>query len=230
MVIKDWMTKCVITVETNDYMLDAINLLKEHNIHRLPVMEKDRLVGIVSDKDLIRISLYDATPTEMNHLLCRVSKIRIGEIMTKNPITIPSDYTVDEAAHIFLKFKISGAPVTNNKKGMVGIITHTDLLRAQAQLSGLARRGISFAFNIEDRPGAIKNTVERIRKYEGRIASIHSSYEDVSQGFRKIYIRMYGIDRQRFQQLKEELQQKADLLYMVDHSENRRASYRKEKD
>ena len=55
MLIKKWMTRSVITVAKEDYMLDAILLLKQHNIHRLPVMEKGRLVGIVSDKISLRL-------------------------------------------------------------------------------------------------------------------------------------------------------------------------------
>lgn len=226
MLIKEWMTKCVITVGTNDYMIDAITLLKQHNIHRLPVMEEGRLVGIVSDKDLIRTSVSGVPGLEMIDMLYRISKIRVEEIMTKNPITIPGDYTVDEAADILLKNNISGAPVTDNKGEMVGIMTRTDLLRVQAELAGLEQKGISFAFRLRDHPGSVRSVADIIRKYGGRIASVHNSYKDVPEGFREVYIRMYGIDRQRFQELREELEHNVDILYMVDHSENKRIIYR----
>lgn len=226
MLIKKWMTRSVITVAKEDYMLDAILLLKQHNIHRLPVMEKGRLVGIVSDKDLIKTSLSGVPSLEMIDVLYHISKIRVEAIMTKNPITIPADYTVDEAAEILLEHKISGAPVTNNKGAMVGIITRTDLLRVKTELAGLEKRGISFAFQLKDQPGSVKSVADIIRKYGGQIASVQCSYENVPDCFREVYIRMYGIDRQRFEELRKELEQKVELIYMVDHSENKRVYYR----
>ena len=65
-----------------------------------------------------------------------------------------------------------------------------------------------------------------IRKYDGQIASVQCSYENVPDCFREVYIRMYGIDRERFKELRKELEQKVELIYMVDHSENRRVYYR----
>jgi len=226
MLIKKWMTRSVITVDKEDRMIDAILLLKQHNIHRLPVMEKDRVVGIVSDKDIIKTSVPGVPSLEMIDALYRISKIRVEAIMTKNPITIPADFTVDEAAEILLEHKISGAPVTNNQGEMVGIITRTDLLKVKTELAGIEKRGISFAFQLKDHPGAVKSVADIIRKYGGQIASVQCSYENVPDCFREVYIRMYGIDRERFKELRKELEKKVDLLYMVDHSENRRVYYR----
>ena len=226
MLIKEWMTKCVITVGTNDSMIDAIALLKQHKIHRLPVMEKGKLVGIVSDKDLVRTSVSGVPTPEMLGVLCRISRIKVEEIMTRNPITIPGDYTVDEAADTLLKNNISGAPVTDNKGKMVGIITRTDLLRVRTELAGLEQRGISFAFQLRDHPGSVRSVADIIRKYGGRIASVYNSCREVPEGFCKVYIRMYGIDRQRFRELREELENKVDILYVVDHPENKRIIYR----
>jgi len=226
MLIKKWMTRSVITVDKEDRMIDAILLLKQHNIHRLPVMEKDRVVGIVSDKDIIKTSVPGVPSLEMIDALYRISKIRVEAIMTKNPITIPADFTVDEAAEILLEHKISGAPVTNNQGEMVGIITRTDLLKVKTELAGIEKRGISFAFQLKDHPGSVKSVADIIRKYGGQIASVQCSYENVPDCFREVYIRMYGIDRERFKELRKELEKKVDLLYMVDHSENRRVYYR----
>jgi acetoin utilization protein AcuB len=220
------MTRSVITVDKEDRMIDAMLLLKQHNIHRLPVMEKDRLVGIVSDKDIIKTSVPGVPSLEMIDALYRISKIRVEEIMTKNPITIPADYTVDEAAEILLEHKISGAPVMNNQGEMVGIITTTDLLKVKTELAGIEKRGISFAFQLKDHPGAVKSVADIIRKYGGQIASVQCSYENVPDCFREVYIRMYGIDPERFKELRKKLEQKVELLYMVDHSENRRVYYR----
>jgi len=92
-------------------------------------------------------------------------------------------------------------------------------------LTGLKSSGIMFAFQLEDRPGSIKEVADIIREYGGSIASILSSYDRVKKGYRKAYIRMYGIDRLKLPQLKEELKEKTTLLYMVDLRENKREIY-----
>ena len=92
-------------------------------------------------------------------------------------------------------------------------------------MTGLAERGIQFAFFLEDKPGSIKEVTDIIRDYGGRIASILSSYDRIEKGYRKAYIRMYGIDRSRLQELKKNLQSKDRLMYMVDLRENKREIY-----
>lgn len=199
--------------------------LKENDIRMLPVTKKGELVGIVTDRDLKRASASDATTLEVHELLYLISKIKIKEIMTKNPITIPFDFTVEEAAEVLMKNKISGVPVVNGRNQISGIITQDDLFRAMISLTGLESRGVQFAFQIEDRPGSIKEIADILRKYGGRMASILSSYDRVQKGYRKAYIRMYEIDRLRIPQLKEELKENATLLYMVDLRENVREVY-----
>lgn len=225
MLVKYWMNENVITVSPEDSMQDAIKLLKKHHIRRLPVVENGKVVGIVTDRDLKRASASDATTLEIHELLYLISTIKMKEIMTKDPITVPMDYTVEETADILLKNKISGIPVVDHEGRLKGIITQTDLFRTFVTITGLSKRGIQFAFQLEDRPGSIKETADIIRKYGGRVISILSHCGRVPVGYRKVYIRAYGIERSKLEQLKEELKGSLDLLYMVDHRENRREIY-----
>jgi len=185
-------------------------------------MKKGKLVGIVTDRDMKRASASDATTLEMHELLYLISKIKVKDIMTKEPVTIPFDFTVEEAAEILMKNKISGAPVVDGEDRVVGVITKGDLFRVLISLTGVGKRGIQFAFQVEDRSGSIKEVADIIRNYGGRMVSILSTYENVPKGFRKVFIRMYGVDRERLPRLEDELRQKAELLYVVDHRENRR--------
>jgi acetoin utilization protein AcuB len=219
------MSKKVITVDVRDSMQNAIKLIKENDIRMLPVMKKGKLVGIVTDRDLKRASASDATTLEIHELLYLLSEIKVKDIMTKDPITVPFDYTLEETAQVLLENKISGAPVMDQDGKIVGTVTQSDIFRALASLTGLSKRGVSFSFFIEDSPGSIKEVADVIRKYGGRMASILSSYDQVPAGYRKVYIRMYNIDRARLPQLREELREKAVLLYMVDHRENKREIY-----
>jgi len=222
MLVKDWMTKTVITIDVKDSMEDAINSLKEYAIPMLPVMKKGKLVGIVTDRDLKRASPSDSTTLEVHELLFLISEIKVRHIMTKDPITVPSNFTVEEAAEVFLRKGISGAPVVDQEGQIVGTITKEDLFRVLISLTGVGRRGIQFAFQIEDHPGTIRELADIIRQYGGRMVSILSTYEGMPTGYRKVFIRMLGVERDKLPQLEDDLREKATLLYMVDHRENRR--------
>ena len=222
MLVKNWMTKTVITVDVKDSMQDAINSLKEYAIPMLPVMKKGNLVGIVTDRDLKSASPSNTTTLEVHELLFLISEIKVRNIMTKDPITVPPDFTVEEAAELFLRKGISGAPVVDQEGQIVGTITKNDLFRVLVSLTGIGKRGIQFAFQIEDHPGIIKKMADIIRQYGGRMVSILSTYEGMPTGYRKIFIRMLGVERDKLPHLENDLRKKATLLYMVDHRENRR--------
>ena len=225
MLVKNWMSKEVITVDIDDSMQNAIRLMKKHSVRLLPVMKKGKLVGIVSDRDLKRASASDATTLDIHELLYLLSNIKLKSIMTKKPVTVPDDYTVEETAEVLLTNKISGAPVLDQVGKVVGVITQSDLFRVLISLTGISSKGIQFAFRLEDRPGSIKEVADVIREFGGRMVSILTSYEKVETGFRKVYIRMHSIDRQKLGQLKDVLRERFTVLYMVDHRTNQREIY-----
>ena len=225
MLVRNWMSKKLITIDENNSMQTAMKLLKEHDIRMLPVMRGDNLVGVLTDRDIKRASASDATALEIHELIFLISQIKAKEIMSKNPITVPPDFTLEETAEVLLKNKISGAPVVDQAGKIVGTITQTDLFNSLISLTGIGKRGIQFAFQLEDRPGSIKEVADIMRKFNGRMVSILTAYERVPEGYRKVYIRAYDIDRAKLPQLKEELKEKFTLLYVVDHQENRREIY-----
>ena len=225
MLVENWMNRKVITVDADDSMMDASKILKENKIRMLPVLGKGKLVGIVTDRDLKRASPSDATSLAVHELLYILANVKIKEIMSRKPITVPFDYTVEEAAEIMLEHKISGLPVVDRDGTVVGTITQTDLFRVLISLTGVGKSGIQFGFLLEDRPGSIKEVSDVIRKYGGRMASILSSYERAPEGFRHVYIRFHDIDRTRLSEFKQELKKTAKTLYMVDQMENKREIY-----
>lgn len=225
MLVKNWMSKKVITIDIDASMQEAIELLKENNILMLPVMEKSKLVGIITDRDLKRASASDANSLEIHELKYLLSEIKVNEMMTKDPVTVPFDYTLEETAEVLLSHKISGAPVVDHEKNVIGVITEKDLFRALMSLASLEKRGIQFAFQIEDRPGSIKEVADIFRNYGGRIASIMSSSDFAQSGYRNVYFRVCEADRSKLQQLKAELNRQSKMLYMVDLPENTREIY-----
>jgi len=225
MLVSNWMSKPVITVDPNDSMQDATRLLKENNIRILPVIDRGKLAGVITDRDLKRASASDATSLEIHELLYLLSMIKVKDIMTPNPITVSLDFSIEETAQLLLKNKISAVPVVDSQGRLVGVITQTDLFRVLTHLTGVDKKGIQFAFTIEDRPGSIKKITDILRGYGGQLVSILTSYKNVLPGYRNLYVRAYQIDRTRLSQLQEDLKNAATMRYMIDHREKMREMY-----
>ncbi len=222
MLVKDWMNEEFVTIESDESMSTATRLLKGKNIKLLPVMKKNKMVGIVTDRDLKRASASDATTLEVHELLYLLTKIKVKRLMSKPPITVPADYTIEETAQVLMKNEISGVPVVDSKNEIAGVITQSDIFRALIGLTGINKRGVLFAFQVENQPGAIKKLTDIIQEYGGRMASILSSYEDIIKNTRKAYIRIYGVDRTKLDSLLERLRENSKILYVIDHRENNR--------
>lgn len=225
MLVKNWMSKDVISVDVNDSMQDASYLMREHNINILPVMEKGDVVGVVTDTVLKKASPSDATTLDMHELLFLISKIKIKDLMKTPVLTVFPEHTVEEAAEILLKKKISGLIVIDNQKKVVGIITRSDIFRVLISLAGLGKQGIQIAIRVKDTPGPIKAIRELVHEYGARTASILSSWENVPPDHLNIYFRVYQIDRQKLPLLMEQIKTIGTLLYLVDHRENTRTIY-----
>jgi len=225
MLVKNWMSKDVITVDIDDSMQNAIYILQKHNINILPVMENGNIVGIITDRDLKKASPSDATTLDIHELLYLISKIKVRNLMKKPVYTIPHDFTIEEAAAILLEKRISGLPVVDEKNQLIGIITRSDLFQVIISLIGLGKKGVQLAVRIKDMPGPIKEIRELISVYGARTASILSSGDNAPPGYLNIYFRIYQIDREKLPSLIKEIEKKGDLLYVVDHREDKRTIY-----
>jgi acetoin utilization protein AcuB len=219
MLVRNWMAKKVVTIDLEDTMQHAVKLIKDHKINMLPVLDHGKVVGVLSKIDLKRAH---ATLLEVHELAKVISNVKVREIMTKDPITVAPDFTIEETAELMMAKNIAGLPVVDEKGRLVGIITQRDLFHVLISLSGLGRRGVQFAFRVEDRPGCLKELTDTLSDFGGRIASIMSTYEGLPEGFRKVYIRAYNLDREKLPQLFQELMSKATMLYFVDRRESRR--------
>lgn len=135
--VKDWMTKDVISVTTDTKLPEAHRLMTEHDIRRLPVVDSEgALVGIVTRGDVRGAEPSTGTSLniwEVNYLL---GKLRVQEIMTEVPLTITWDATIGKASRTMLEHKVSGLPVLDSKGQLAGIITESDIFRLVVQMWG----------------------------------------------------------------------------------------------
>lgn len=218
MLIKGWMTSDVMTIDEDTSMMKASQIMKENNIRRLPVMHKGKLVGMITDRDIKEASPSKATTLDVHELYYLLSELKVKDIMSKNVYTIGPEETVEKAAVKMLEHRISGLPVVNEKGKVVGVITQGDIFKVLVSLTGIYRGGIQFAFNLEDRPGSIKEVGDLIRKHGGRMVSILTSYDMCDEGCRHVYIRIKDIPEDKLKALTEDLDKNFILLYTVKDS------------
>jgi acetoin utilization protein AcuB len=215
MLVREWMTSDVLTVDENTSMMKALHLMKESNIRRLPVMSRGAIVGIISDRDLKEASPSKATTLDVHELYYLLAEIKVKEIMTKNPVTIYADETVERAAVIMLEHKVSGLPVLNKQNELIGIITQSDVFRAFVNITGIYKGGVQFAFSLDDTPGSIKEVADTIREYGGRIVSILSSTDMAAEGSRNVYIRIRDMASEDLDRIEQALRRKFKVLYVA---------------
>ncbi len=213
MLVKDWMTREVITVEEDVSIMKASKIMKEKGFQHLPVIRKGRLTGIVSDRDLKEAHPSKATTLDIHELYYLLDKLKVEKVMSKNPHTVDGDETIDKAAALMLKHDISALPVVDQKGDLQGIITKGDVFRAMVSVSGIYQAPLQLCVEIEDRPGSIRKVTDVIRAHGGRMVSMITTYEQAAKGFRHLYIRTKDVENE--EALFAELESKFKLIYRI---------------
>ena len=138
--IRDMMTRNPITVDSETLVIDAQKIMKENNIRRLPVVDKGKLSGIITKHDLLEASPSPATSLSVHELNYLLSKMKVKEIMKKNPVTLAPDTPFEEALKIGQDKRIGSFPVVDNGK-LVGIATESDIVRFLTRALGIKEEG-----------------------------------------------------------------------------------------
>jgi acetoin utilization protein AcuB len=138
--IRDMMTKNPVTVDSETLVMDAQKIMKENSVRRLPVVDKGKLLGIVTKHDILEASPSPATSLSVHELNYLLSKMKVKEIMKKNPVTLTPDTPFEEALKIGQEKKIGSFPVVENGK-LVGIATESDIVRFLTRALGVREEG-----------------------------------------------------------------------------------------
>ncbi len=125
--VQDWMRENPVTIAPDATLAAAQELMSEHEVRRLPVVERGELIGIITNSDILRQipSTADESDDDTRLLLTQRT---VREVMTYSPMTINPSATIQEAAERMLEYQVSGLPVVRNGK-VVGIITESDIFR-----------------------------------------------------------------------------------------------------
>lgn len=206
MLVGKRMSHPVITIPPEMPVVDALNLMKRERIRRTPVIRDGKLVGIVSDKDLLNASPSPATSLsvwEMNYLL---TKITVKEVMTKKVLTVTEDTPIEEAARIMADNKIGGLPVVQDEN-VVGIITETDLFKIFLELMGAREIGVRVTALMHEERGQLAKLTQVIANAKGNFVAFGQfSGEDSSN--RLITFKVAGIEQEELKKLVDPLVEK----------------------
>ena len=189
--VEKWMTVKPITLKTSDSLARAIDVMKEKKIRRIPIVsDAGKLVGIVSDRDLKDVSPSRATTLDIWELHYVLDKLKLGDIMTKKPWTVPPEMPIEKAALLMLEKRVEVLPVIDAKGALVGILTEGDIFRALVELTGVAKGKTRISLLVPDKAGSIREAADICRDQGGTIFSILGSYARVPAGKRELVMRV----------------------------------------
>lgn len=154
------MTKNPMTVTADTKVDEVAYLMKKHNFRRLPVVDDGKLVGFLSDSDLMRVAPSPATTLSRYEINSLLAKICVRDIMKKDVVSVNVDATIEEAALIMYKNKIGGMPVVSNMGAVVGVITETDIFKTFVDVMGLADGKTRITLEVTDKIGVVKDIAE----------------------------------------------------------------------
>ncbi|MFO7661005.1 MAG: CBS domain-containing protein [Chloroflexota bacterium] len=172
MLVHERMSRNLITVSPDTTVPKALRLMKEKKVRRFPVVNaQGKLVGIVSDKDLLNAAPSPATTLAVWEIPELLARIRVEHVMTHNTITVTADTPLEEAARTMADCKIGGLPVMQGG-ALVGIITETDLFKSLLEMLGGRRAGVRVAVSVEDAKGQLAKVTEAIFGVSGDIVGL----------------------------------------------------------
>jgi acetoin utilization protein AcuB len=169
------MSSPAITITPDVPFQDALGLMRNRSFRRLPVVDQnDKLIGIVSERDLLYASPSKATSLDVWELHYLLSKVKVGDIMTNDVITTTADTPIEEAAHLMAAEKIGGLPVIDEDKRVVGVITETDIFKAFDELFSSGEFGLRLTLKVPDKKGVLATLCRAIYDLGGSILSVGS--------------------------------------------------------
>jgi len=204
MLIKDWMATAVLTVDANTSVMRATRIMKENNIRRLPVLSQGKLAGVVTDRDLKEASPSSTSDMDIHEMYYLLSEMKIKDVMTDKCISMHLDDTLEKAALVMLKEKISGIMILDDADTLVGLLSETDVLRGFVHATGIQDGADQYVIDMPDARGSVTSIIDTLRDYNARVLSILTSFDDAPAGQKRVAIRI-SIDDDKLQNFEADI-------------------------
>ena len=198
MLVRDLMTLNPITITGDMTVMDALNLIKEKSVRRLPVLDKaGQIVGMVSEKDLFYASPSPVTSLNVWEVKEMLHLLTVNKIMSTKVVTIGDDAPLEDAAVLMAANKISGLPVTSGKS-LMGIITETDLFKAFLKLLGANRSGVRITVVVPGSKGTMARISNAIFSCGGNIVGLGlNELEKSGKGHWEVTFKIQGAAKEK---------------------------------
>ena len=172
MLVGERMTRYPVTILETASIDDGLHLMRERKVRRLPVLDSGgKMVGIVSDKDLLHAAPSPATSLSVYELHYLLARLTIKQVMASPVITVSADTPVEEAARIMADNKIGGLPVVEGDN-LVGIITETDIFKVLLELLGARTPGVRVTVAVKEAKGVLAQLSRSLSDAGANIVSV----------------------------------------------------------
>jgi acetoin utilization protein AcuB len=196
MLVGNRMTPDPITVTDKTPIDEALKIMRDKKVRRLPVLNaKADLVGVVAEKDILYASPSPATSLSIHEIHYLIAKLTVAEIMTKKVYTVTDDTPLEEAARVMADNQIGSLPVMRDGK-LVGIITETDIFKSFVELLGAREPGVRLTLRIPQAQGVLPLCTETISKLGGRVVAL-TTWGGEEPGDTIVTAKVTGVDRKK---------------------------------
>jgi len=204
MLVANRMSKPPITVREGTGVDEALRLMHSENVRRLPVVDKHgKMVGIVSELDLLKVSPSPATTLSIYEIPYLLSKIKMKDIMTTDIVSASEDTTLEDAARIMADNKIGGLPVLRGDN-VVGMITETDLFKVFLEMLGGRQGGVRITLVIPPEKGQLAKITTKIAELDGNILALGTIMGDDPSHY-LLTVRVEDVEKAKLVAAMEEL-------------------------
>lgn len=196
MLVRDYMSQPPIVISPKTPVSAALKMMRESKIRRLPVVDsRGRLIGIVSDRDLLHAEPSPATSLSIWEITYLLGRITVEQLMTRDVLTVDPTTPLEDAAQIMVDRKIGGLPVVETDQ-VLGVITETDIFRVFALLLGAHERGIRVTATAIDRPGLLADLTGATARAGGDITAI-VTYPADGGSKASVFLKVKGISMEQ---------------------------------
>lgn len=170
MFVKDRMSAHPLTVSPNDTVPDVHRYMEEQHVRHMPVVRDGKMLGLVSEDDLLKAQPSAATSLSIWEIHSLLSKLKVKDVMVTKIITTTEDTPIEDAAQLLLENKIGCLPVLRGER-LVGIITETDLFATFMELFAARQRGLRITLEVPDQEGELAKLAQAVADQGGYIAA-----------------------------------------------------------